>query len=87
LDDEYWMLWMLLEGLRNEGNRNWYKYGCFWGDWQMNSGGVLKFLGLVPEGLQSQSEPGLTNAPVGHSVNGMGCIFSFRLNQSTFFGF
>jgi hypothetical protein len=38
------MLWMLLEGLRNEGNRNWYKYGCFWGDWQMNSGGVLKFI-------------------------------------------
>ncbi len=36
-------------------------------------------------GERAQSERAPTNAPVGHSVHGMGCIFSSSLNQSTFF--
>ncbi len=37
--------------------------------------------------LEGQSEPAPNNTPVGHSVHGMGCIFSSSLNQSIFLGF
>jgi hypothetical protein len=65
------------------------------GGFLFSCGGVwsqTKMCKMVPKKLKrllclGQSEPAPTNAPVGGSVHGMGCILSSGVNQSTFFWF